>query len=90
MRGGVVAVLIRHYYRVARRPARLPPMLQGIGRLSGRVSRAVLDAVLPPRCLKCGEILDGAQGLCPECWRRLSWLGAPCWPLRRAGWRKCL
>ncbi|GAB2179543.1 double zinc ribbon domain-containing protein [Dongia sp. agr-C8] len=53
-------------------------MLQNLGRLSGRVSRIVLDAVLPPRCLKCGDILSQAQGLCPDCWRKLSWLGAPC------------
>jgi len=54
------------------------PRLTGLGRLSGRVSRTVLDAVLPPRCLKCGEILSAAQGLCPDCWRKLTWLGAPC------------
>jgi ComF family protein len=53
-------------------------MLQSLGRLSGRVSRTVLDAVLPPRCLKCGDILTAAQGLCPDCWRKLTWLGAPC------------
>jgi ComF family protein len=53
-------------------------MLQNLGRLSGRVSRTVLDAVLPPRCLKCGDILSAAQGLCPDCWRKLTWLGAPC------------
>lgn len=54
------------------------PLLQGMGRLTGRVSRTVLDAVLPPRCLKCGDILAAAPGLCPECWRKLTWLGAPC------------
>jgi len=53
-------------------------MLQSLGRLSTRVSRTVLDAVLPPRCLKCGDILSMGQGLCPDCWRKLSWLGAPC------------
>ena len=53
-------------------------MLQGMERLSGRLSRIVLDAVLPPRCLKCGDILAAAQGLCPDCWRQLTWLGAPC------------
>lgn len=53
-------------------------MLQNLARLSGRVSRTVLDAVLPPRCLKCGDILAAGQGLCPDCWRKLTWLGAPC------------
>jgi ComF family protein len=49
-----------------------------MGRISGRVSRTVLDAVLPPRCLKCGDILAAAPGLCPDCWGKLSWLAAPC------------
>ncbi len=53
-------------------------MLGNLGRFTGRVSRTVLDAVLPPRCLKCGDILSAAQGLCPDCWRKLTWLGAPC------------
>jgi ComF family protein len=53
-------------------------MLQSIGRFSGRMSRTVLDAVLPPRCLKCGDILSAAQGLCPDCWRKLTWLASPC------------
>lgn len=54
------------------------PVLASLARLSGRVSRTVLDAVLPPRCLKCGDVLSTAQGLCPDCWRKLTWLAAPC------------
>ncbi len=42
------------------------------------VFRTALDAVLPPRCLKCGDILDGENGLCPACWQKLGWLSAPC------------
>src|SRR3954462_13297535 len=53
-------------------------MLQTLGRLSGHVTRTVLDAMLPPRCLKCGDILSTGQGLCPDCWRKLTWLSAPC------------
>jgi ComF family protein len=53
-------------------------MLQNLGHLSGRLARTVLDAVLPPRCLKCGDIVSQANGLCPDCWRKLTWLGAPC------------
>ncbi len=53
-------------------------MLQTLGQFSGRISRTLLDAVLPPRCLKCGDILSAAQALCPDCWRKLTWLGAPC------------
>ncbi|WP_374655407.1 ComF family protein [Dongia sp.] len=42
----------------------------------------MLDAVLPPRCLKCGQVVAaeaGAHGaLCPGCWQQLSFLGPPC------------
>jgi ComF family protein len=40
--------------------------------------RSALDAVLPPRCLKCGEILGGDNGLCPGCWQKLAWFSPPC------------
>jgi ComF family protein len=42
------------------------------------VLRTALDAVLPPRCIKCGDFLDRENGLCPPCWQKLSWLSAPC------------
>jgi ComF family protein len=42
------------------------------------VLRTALDAVLPPRCLKCGEILGGENGLCAPCWQKLAWLSPPC------------
>jgi ComF family protein len=38
----------------------------------------LLDAVLPPRCLKCGEIIADAGALCGKCWQGLRFLGAPC------------
>jgi len=34
--------------------------------------------VLPPRCLKCGDILGGENGLCAPCWLKLAWLSPPC------------
>jgi len=42
-------------------------------RLAGRA----LDAVLPPRCLGCGGAVDLQGALCPDCWRRLTFLGPP-------------
>jgi ComF family protein len=42
------------------------------------VLRTALDAVLPPRCLKCGGILGGENGLCAPCWQKLAWLSPPC------------
>jgi len=42
----------------------------------------ILDAVLPPRCLKCGGLIEPAGGgsggaLCPACWQGLAFLGPP-------------
>jgi ComF family protein len=37
----------------------------------------VLDLVLPPRCLACGAAVESQGRLCADCWRSLSFLGAP-------------
>ena len=38
----------------------------------------LLDAILPPRCLKCGEIVANSGSLCGRCWPELRFLGPPC------------
>ncbi|HET6161760.1 MAG TPA: ComF family protein [Dongiaceae bacterium] len=38
----------------------------------------LLDAILPPRCLKCGEIVGDPGALCGPCWSALKFLTAPC------------
>ncbi len=38
---------------------------------------AILDAVLPPRCLACGVETDSAGALCSECWSEVDFLGPP-------------
>jgi ComF family protein len=38
----------------------------------------LLDAILPPRCLKCGEIVADPGSLCGQCWPALRFLGEPC------------
>ena len=48
--------------------------------VTGRVKRAgsrVLDAVLPPRCLKCTAVVDAAGALCPACWAAVAFIVAP-------------
>lgn len=47
-------------------------------RLSGRIGRHLIDAVLPPRCLKCGTLVGAPESLCPPCWSGLRFLSAPC------------
>jgi len=46
------------------------------GRLR-RIGRAVLDGVLPPRCLACGETVDEPDSLCARCWRGITFFGPP-------------
>ncbi|MCB2102608.1 MAG: ComF family protein, partial [Rhodobacterales bacterium] len=46
----------------------------------GDLARRVLDAVMPPQCLSCGTLIDGAAGptaLCPDCWGHMTFLGEP-------------
>lgn len=43
----------------------------------GRISGAVLDALLPPRCLKCGAIMARTGNLCSSCWRRVEFISPP-------------
>ena len=38
----------------------------------------LLDAILPPRCLKCGEIVADSGALCGRCWPELNFLAPPC------------
>lgn len=36
-----------------------------------------LDAVLPPRCLGCGETVEATGGLCGSCWSGLTFIDHP-------------
>jgi ComF family protein len=42
-----------------------------------RIGRAVVDGVLPPRCLACGEIVDDPDALCGRCWRGITFFAPP-------------
>lgn len=48
---------------------------------AARVVRAagnrVLDAMLPPRCLACGAIVEAAHALCASCWPRVRFVTEP-------------
>ncbi|NYZ16303.1 ComF family protein [Azospirillum sp. RWY-5-1] len=48
----------------------VPPTLR-------RAALTVLDALLPPRCLSCGEPVDRQGGLCARCWSGLVFVEAP-------------
>ena len=41
------------------------------------ILRTFLNAILPPRCLKCGRILAEKNGLCTECFNKIHFIGKP-------------
>jgi ComF family protein len=42
------------------------------------VAVTAVDAVLPPRCLACGVIVEAQGRLCLACWTPVRFLGKPC------------
>ena len=42
-----------------------------------RIGRALVDGVLPPRCLSCGEIVDQPDALCGRCWGGITFFAPP-------------
>ncbi|HWB47559.1 MAG TPA: ComF family protein [Stellaceae bacterium] len=42
-----------------------------------RLSRAVVDGVLPPRCLACGATVDEVDALCGSCWASMTFFAPP-------------
>lgn len=51
--------------------------LDSLAQSTRRLGRGVLDLVLPPRCLSCGEQVADPQALCSECWSRIDFIEAP-------------
>lgn len=46
------------------------------GRLAG-IGRTLVDGVLPPRCLACGEIVGEPDSLCGRCWAGMTFFAPP-------------
>jgi ComF family protein len=42
-----------------------------------RIGRAVVDGILPPRCLACGTIVDEPDALCGPCWAAMTFFAPP-------------
>lgn len=49
----------------------------GAARVLRGAGNRMLDAVLPPRCLACGAIIEAAHALCASCWPRVRFLTEP-------------
>jgi ComF family protein len=45
-----------------------------------RFGRWALDALLPPRCMLCGEMVDEPGRLCAACWPSLDFIAEPLCP----------
>ena len=54
-----------------------PSMARTVMSVVQRSANALVDLVLPHRCILCGIIVQDAGGFCPECWQELDFLGAP-------------
>lgn len=37
----------------------------------------VLDAVIPPRCLQCGDVVGNSGALCADCFEKIAFITAP-------------
>lgn len=48
------------------------------------IARLALDALLPPQCLACGELVSEPGALCAPCWTGLRFIAPPF--CRRCGW----
>jgi ComF family protein len=46
-------------------------------RMARQVGRTVVDGVLPPRCLACGEIVGEPDSLCGRCWSAITFFAPP-------------
>lgn len=45
---------------------------------AGQAIGGALALALPPRCGGCGVVVGRPHAFCPDCWRSLRFLGAPC------------
>jgi ComF family protein len=51
--------------------------LANLGHICANAGRLLLDSVLPPLCLGCGEIVGAPGALCAGCWQGFSFVAPP-------------
>jgi ComF family protein len=51
-------------------------MLGAAGHKIGKLAIWILDFALPPRCAGCGTIVSDVHSFCPDCWKRIEFLGS--------------
>lgn len=57
-------------------PLRLSPLLTASRPLM-KVGAQLLNAILPPRCLACGAVVETAAALCASCWPQVRFITEP-------------
>jgi ComF family protein len=58
-------------------PSLAPGLAPGAAPGWRRIGRFLLDALLPPQCLGCRELLRGDVALCPACWAGMRFIAPP-------------
>lgn len=70
-----------HRPESARRAGRVPRASTGplasLAAGARALARAVADTIVPPVCLDCRAPLADHDSLCPECWRKIDFIGPP-------------
>lgn len=75
--GGPIRAAGRNGIGYARTMAGMRTILSGARPAAGTAVRRVVDAVLPPRCLACGEIVSVPGAVCATCWSGLGFVSSP-------------
>jgi len=52
-------------------------VVRGAARAPAAAGRALIDLILPPRCLACGIPVVDPETLCAGCWPELTFISAP-------------
>lgn len=58
-------------------PARDRPVDNALWTWAKQALTALVDTVLPARCVECGDVVEGAAGFCAPCWSKLDFLVGP-------------
>jgi ComF family protein len=53
------------------------PFAAALPALARRATRAIVDGVLPPRCLACGATVGEPHSLCGRCWSAITFFAPP-------------
>jgi ComF family protein len=49
--------------------------MESVGEILRACGRTILDFALPPRCAVCGTIVGDLHSFCPDCWKKVEFLG---------------